>query len=124
MKTMSKMALVAAAVAGTILSGTSHANQVFYRHDGELRDGWRQDLRIYMQRGLSYRFYGECDLDCDDLDFELFDQNGRLLDSDKKRDDVPIVEKWSGPSAYYTLRVSMANCDVNPCTYGVMGVAW
>ncbi|MBV5259758.1 hypothetical protein FLX56_15180 [Synechococcus moorigangaii CMS01] len=52
--------------------------------------------------------YGDCDEDCYDLDFYLYNSVGELVDSDTLDDAYPIVQApYEGD---YTLRVVMYDC--------------
>ena len=67
---------------------------------------------------MSYRILGVCDNDCRDLDLALYDENGKLIGSDQKVDDLPAVSvtpSWTGP---FTVRATMASCRTRQCLYG------
>jgi hypothetical protein len=77
-----------------------------------------QDVNYRLVRGVTYVFTGACDEDCRDLDLKLFG-NGTKLKEDVEPDDTPIIAfrpEWTGT---YTLRVIMANCNREPCRFGV-----
>lgn len=139
MNTMPKKVL-AFALAGAILSGSVQADpylrdvaiqlapaavggHVTHAFDGRLTRGAFRDLNIFLEKGVDYRIQGACDRDCDDMDLELFNGSGRPVSSDLAPDAFPVVWTKSNASGYYTLRVSMPQCDINPCTYGVVAVA-
>lgn len=84
---------------------------------GSLRRAYQRDHFLTLSAGVNYAIVGECDEDCDDLDFELYDGNGNLIDYDRASDANPIVEvrpRWTGS---FRLRVKMPGCDVSPCYY-------
>ena len=99
-------------------------------------DGWNQlpDLRditligeghsvsipYTLIKGETYKMVGVCDNDCSDIDFELRDENGNLIDEDTAKDDIPIVEVTPIRTGKFTLRVSMQSCSNSAgCVYGV-----
>jgi hypothetical protein len=99
-------------------------------------DGWNQlpDLRditligegqsvsipYTLIKGERYKMVGVCDNDCSDIDFELRDENGNLIDEDTAKDDIPIVEVTPIRTGKFTLRVSMQSCSNSAgCDYGV-----
>jgi len=84
-----------------------------------LNNGYHRDHTIQLTRGVTYAILGECDDDCTDIDFELYDATGRLIDSDLLTDDTPIVEVTPRYTGAFRLRVKMATCSTNPCWYGV-----
>lgn len=95
---------------------------IAYVHNGDLPDGYHQDLTLFLESGTPYRIHGACDRDCADLDLELFDRSGQLIVSDVELDDFPILWVTVRRSGSYTLRVSMADCGISPCTFGVAAV--
>ena len=85
---------------------------------GGLDAGESEDRTLTIDGAGTYLIVGVCDQDCSDLDLELYDGNGRLIDSDVATDDVPVLaaELLSGR---YRLRVKMITCSVEPCNWGV-----
>lgn len=53
--------------------------------------------------------YGECDSDCSDLDFYLYDSSGNQVDSDTSPDAQPVVTAPSNGD--FRLEVRMHECD-------------
>lgn len=87
--------------------------------EGWLREGEEEVLEFRLHAGYTYRFDGVCDNDCPDLDLELSDASGYLVDEDTDADAFPYVSVtpgWTGP---FFLRVIMYSCDEAPCAYGV-----
>ena len=78
---------------------------------------------IDLLAGRDYRLVGKCDADCSDLDFQLYDSGGTLLDSDLLSDDVPVISVSPARSGTYRLRVTMASCSVALCGWGVTVLA-
>lgn len=53
--------------------------------------------------------YGDCDEDCYDLDFFLYNSAGNLVDSDTLDDAYPVVQApYEGD---YTIRIVMHDCS-------------
>lgn len=76
-------------------------------------------IRINLRAGKSYAIVGVCDRDCRDLDIALYDSAGNWIASDFKNDDTPTIIVNPNRSGAYRIRVKMANCNNNPCYYGV-----
>jgi hypothetical protein len=68
---------------------------------------------------VSYRFVGECDSKCYDLDLTLYDRNGNVIDSDLGYDNTPVVSVTPAWIGQFRVHVSMANCENDYCGYGV-----
>ena len=88
--------------------------------DGSLPHGRFRTHAVTLRGGVEYTFVGACDRDCSDLDLQLYDQNGVLVDQDLLEDDVPVVSvtpEWTGP---FTVKVIMASCSVSPCVYRIV----
>lgn len=88
-------------------------------YTGALNHGTKESVQVDLEAGKEYQLVGACDNDCSDLDFVLFDGNGRQLDSDVLDDDVPIVSVTVTQSGSFTLQVMMVTCTNEPCRYGV-----
>jgi hypothetical protein len=86
---------------------------------GALADGGVATVQIDFRAGRSYIVMAVCDGDCEDLDLELHDPAGDLVDSDFELDDVPMVATETTAAGRYSVVVSMASCSVNPCAYGL-----
>ena len=84
-----------------------------------LNDGGSRQHTIRLTGGVTYAIVGECDEDCSDLDFELFDAAGNPVDDDLAVDDTPVVQVTPRRTGTFTLRVKMASCSTSPCFYGV-----
>ena len=99
---------------------SSHGYTMTHRiYTGALNNGARESVQVSLEAGKEYQLVGACDTDCSDLDFVLFDGNGRQLDSDVLDDDVPIVSVTVSQSGSFTLQVMMVTCTADPCRYGV-----
>lgn len=87
---------------------------------GMLNDGYYRVHNVTLREDVEYTFVGSCDNDCSDLDLQLFDENGNLIDEDLLRDDYPVVSvtpRWTGR---FRIKVIMAECSVNPCGYTIV----
>jgi hypothetical protein len=85
--------------------------------------GSRRSLRIPLAAGQSYRVIAQCDYDCSDVDFKLYDENDNLISEDSARDDVPLISATPRRSAPFRLEVTMASCSTRQCGWGVAIVA-
>lgn len=88
---------------------------------GMLVQGYYRTHTVTLRANAEYTFVGACDRDCSDLDLQLFDENGNLIDEDLLSDDVPVVTvvpEWTGR---FYVKVIMARCSVSPCGYTVVG---
>jgi len=94
--------------------GFSARNYILGRMNDDASDTWSFTLTA----GMTYKFWGACDGDCSDLDIELQDDNGNVLESDVLDDDNPIVEYRAKKSGTFKVKVTMASCNTNPCYWG------
>jgi hypothetical protein len=90
---------------------------------GDLNDSQSTRWTVTLRAGSEYRLFGACDEDCQDLDLEIYDANGRLVDEDTASDDFPVVSVRPRYTQEYSFRVTMADCSYEPCAYmvGVLG---
>jgi hypothetical protein len=93
--------------------------QVGERFLGALDQGESEEVRAGLKAGVEYLILGVCDSDCTDVDLIWEDANGTQIDSDLLDDDAPVVGGRVARDGAYIIRVSMANCSVEPCNYGV-----
>jgi hypothetical protein len=100
--------------------GFAESHDTFY---DLVATGASETVTVALLAGRDYRFVGKCDTDCSDLDFQLYDAAGTLLDSDLLRDDVPVISVSPARSGTYRLRVTMASCSVALCGWGVTVLA-
>lgn len=88
----------------------------------DLEEGGRSEYEYTLTRGATYRFFGVCDEDCDDLDLVVYDAQGNRVASDFGSDDRPVVNftvPRRASAADYTVAVRMASCEYNPCQFAV-----
>jgi hypothetical protein len=86
---------------------------------GWLRDGRAATFSIWLAAGRDYAVAGDCDADCSDVDLVLYASNGAAVAWDRLYDDQPIMRVTPRRSGLYRLRVSMADCERQPCGYMV-----
>lgn len=86
---------------------------------GSLNDGASEDFNLTLEAGVNYLVLGVCDNDCPDIDLMLLDASGSEVGSDYQEDAYPMVEVTPGWTASYQVHVYMADCDAEPCFYGV-----
>lgn len=83
-------------------------------------DGRTASVTYTLTKGNTYKIVGVCDNDCSDIDFELRDDNGNVVDKDTANDDIPIVEVTPIRTGEFTLKVIMQSCSNSAgCVYGV-----
>ena len=85
----------------------------------QLEPETRDTLTLTLDKGITYALVGVCDDDCADLDLQLLDDKGKLVDSDELEDDTPVVAVLPARTAEYTLHVDMVDCDADTCFYGL-----
>ena len=70
---------------------------------------------VQLQRGETYRIIGGCDNECTDMDFELLDTTGKIIERDTLPDSFPIINVAPTTAGAYTVRFMMKTCTVAPC---------
>lgn len=85
---------------------------------GNLKEGYYRDHKIYLYAGRYYEINAVCDRDCTNLNLKLYDGMGNLISYDTSYHALPAVTVSVYSSGYFTLRVSMKSCHVEPCKYG------
>ncbi len=108
-----QMARVAARAASR---GYSMTPQYYY---GRLRDGRSEVLNLNLSASQEYVIVAACDADCSDVDLALYESDGRVVTSDLRSDDLPVIEVPSGHGGTHPVKISMANCVSNPCRYEI-----
>lgn len=97
-------------------NGMHSTHEPFY---GSLDDGDSGNSGVTLRAGTTYMLVGVCDNDCTDLDLRLFSPDGDEVDSDVQDDDTPVVTVTPRQSGRYSVRAIMANCNADPCRYGI-----
>jgi len=70
---------------------------------------------IELQRGVNYRIYAACDIDCSDVDMELYDSTGAFVDRDIATDATPYVQITPTATGRHYVRIWLAACESEPC---------
>lgn len=70
---------------------------------------------VQLQQGQTYRIIGGCDEECTDMDFELVDTTGKIIERDTLLDAFPIINVEPTTTGAYTVRFIMKTCTVAPC---------
>jgi hypothetical protein len=86
---------------------------------GQLEDNTQEQVTLELNGGINYSIVGVCDTDCGDIDLELYDENGNVIDSDTMTDSVPVVEVSPQRDGPFTLIVTMPSCTAPYCYYGL-----
>lgn len=85
---------------------------------GLLAGNTRVLLEIWLEEGNEYLVGAACDEDCTDLDMSLLSPTGSTLDEDVEIDAFPILEIVAPSTGWYTLNISLIDCDTNLCYFG------
>lgn len=70
---------------------------------------------VRLRAGVNYRVYGACDNDCSDMDMEIYDTEGELVDRDVAIDDVPYVQITPTRTGLHFVRLWVFACENEPC---------
>ncbi len=96
--------------------GFTLTHQVF---TGSLKEGETENVVFEFDSSGSYVVVGVCDNDCKDVDLKLLDSRGREIDNDVQEDDAPVVAVTPKQRERFTVQAIMADCNSNPCRYGL-----
>ncbi len=77
-----------------------------------------QDAVFHLEKGYAYAFVGQCDSDCHQLTFQLFNQDGDQIGSDQTNGDTPAIWLLVTHSGDYRIRATMPSCG------GFFGCYW
>jgi hypothetical protein len=66
-----------------------------------------------------YRAIAVCDQDCSDIDLQVSDDEGEVLDTDILEDDVPIVDFLAHEAGTFHFAVQVVKCTTETCFYGL-----
>ena len=72
-----------------------------------------------LEQGVTYLVTARCDAACSNVDLQLTDDAGQVLQSDMDDDDYPTVSFTAPKSGTYRVNVRMARCVAQSCAYGV-----
>lgn len=70
---------------------------------------------VYLRAGVNYRVYGACDIDCSDLDMEIYGADGHFVERDAARDDTPYVQITPARTGRHYVRLWLYACTAEPC---------
>jgi Bacterial pre-peptidase C-terminal domain len=101
----------------------SSAVRLFRSPIFRLNEGANQDYPVTLVGGVPYKIGGVCDNDCPDLDIQLLDPNGNVVERDALTDSLPIVNFTPKQGGLYRVRVIMYDCNAGPCSAGVTVMA-
>ena len=105
------------------LAGAALASQGYelthQLYTGKLDSGAKKTLGIALEKGRQYALVGVCDEDCKDLDLVLLDLDDEEVDSDVELDEFPMVEVEVTDAGDFKVKVLMADCRNDPCSYGI-----
>jgi len=86
---------------------------------GAINDDTQEDVGVNLSAGGQYLMVGVCDRDCSDVDLRLLGPDGSEVAVDVEADDTPVLQFTAAASGQHRARVIMADCERNPCAYGV-----
>lgn len=95
--------------------GYSTRNYLIGKLDKDETDTWTMTL----YGGNEYIIIGACDGDCGDLDIAVLDEYDNPVAGDTETDDVPVVELNLEEQGRYQIKVTMYDCSVEPCYFGL-----
>lgn len=93
--------------------GYGSRNYIVGRMNDDINDSWT----LNFEKGMTYKIVGACDRDCKDLDIEVLDGSDSIV-KDVLDDDAPVVSFTPKASGSLRVKVTMADCDDNPCFFG------
>lgn len=88
-------------------------------HIGNLNDDAEETIQVNLTGGRRYAIIGVCDNDCRDVDLQVFSGDGTKIGEDLEVDDQPLVNFSAQYTGQYRVKILMAQCQTNPCYYGV-----
>ncbi len=99
-------------------------NQPLWIHSGFLSSGESTTLDLDLPRAGEYRFVGECDAACGDLDMLLYRRGGpdrigprQRLSRDALSDAIPIVGLETAGPDNVSIEVIMVRCTEGECSW-------
>lgn len=103
---------------------TTTASRAGYSLDGEMkvgriRQGERYSYSFDIPTGGEYMLVANCDSDCHDVDLSLTETNGQAVAADRDDDDLAVVKVPAGHPGRHSVTVSMADCHVGACRFGL-----
>ena len=87
--------------------------------NGQLAEDGGDVVPLVVLPGVEYAVMGVCDSDCSDLDLEIEDGFGNLLDADYELDDLPGVYATALSAGSFNIFVDMIECSTGICYYGL-----
>jgi hypothetical protein len=73
---------------------------------------------VNLAANTPYRIIGVCDNECSNVDMELLDHTGAVVQSDVLPDDIPIINITPTANDRYTVRLILKTCTLAPCYVG------
>jgi len=96
----------------------SQGYSLIQRFGGSLDENRWTGRNLRLQAGHAYLIHAVCDSDCRDLDLRLFSEYGSEVASDLDPDDHPLLIYRPTQTGLYSLRIIMAACAADPCSFG------
>ena len=86
---------------------------------GALNTTESTSFTVTLRAGYSYVVTGVCDDDCKELDLTLYAANGYEVGAARNAGNAPILRVAPRETMVYRVKVVMADCRTNPCSYGI-----
>ena len=86
---------------------------------GDLVKNDTATLTFTVGSAREYTLIGACDDDCNDLNLELYAPGNKPIAKHRGLSKSPIIRAYLRPGVQYELDVSLANCEVDVCSYAV-----
>lgn len=83
-----------------------------------MQPGTDHRWQVNLVANTPYRIIGACDNECTNLDMELIDSSGSVVESDLLDDDFPLVNFTPSANGTYYVRLIMQTCTIAPCYAG------
>ena len=77
------------------------------------------NVNIPLRAGKTYAIMAACEDNCSDIDLKIYDGYGNLIDSETGPDVFPYVQLTPKINHTFTLQVTMGDCRVSRCYYGI-----
>ena len=103
----------------TMKLGAQGYEQTGENRSGALNTRESTSFTVPLRAGYSYVVTGVCDDDCKELDLILYAANGYEVDAARNAGNAPILRAAPRETMVYRVKVVMASCRTNPCSYGV-----
>jgi hypothetical protein len=85
----------------------------------ELPEGGWIEYTLSVDEPGFYRIDGACDIDCSDIDLQVYDTDGELLFEDTASDDLPQLAFDTDGAVSFVVAIRMVACATETCVFGL-----